>query len=239
MKICVISDIHSSTLWKDIVARERNGVDRFVFLGDYFDSKAEDITSDEQVDNFDDILEFKEEFGNVDLLIGNHDLQYIGGARTNQFKLHTQMLVDDTLMDLVRNGTLQVCVAYDGYLFSHAGISSVWMKEHGLASITDINNAFRYNPLLVDFVTKPNGSLSGDNIYQSPLWIRPNSLCEFALSNYHQVVGHTRIEEVAVIPKGDKQLVFMDTELREYVVIDTVETVLTNKIIRKLWQKLQ
>jgi hypothetical protein len=221
MKICAISDIHGSTLWKDIVARERNGIDHFVFLGDYFDSKSRDTTPDEQANNFDDILEFKEEFGNVDLLIGNHDLQYIGGARTNQFKLHTQMLVDDTLMNLIRNGTLQVCVAYDGYLFSHAGISSVWMKEHGLASIANINNAFRYNPLLVDFVNKPNGSLSGDNIYQSPLWIRPNSLCEFALSDYHQVVGHTRIEEVTVIPKGDKQLVFMDTELREYVVIET------------------
>jgi hypothetical protein len=95
------------------------------------------------------------------------------------------------------------------------------MKEHGLASIADINNAFRYNPLWMDFVNKPNGSLSGDNIYQSPLWIRPSSLCEFTLSDYHQVVGHTRIEEIGIVPKGDKQLVFMDTELREYVVIET------------------
>jgi hypothetical protein len=221
MKICVISDIHGSTLWKDIVTRERNGIDCFVFLGDYFDSKGGDILSQDQADNFDDILEFKEEFGNVDLLIGNHDLQYIGGARTGQFKLHTQMLVDDTLMDLVRNSTLQVCVAYDGYLFSHAGISSVWMKEHALASIVDINNAFRYNPLLVDFVERENSSSCGDNIYQSPLWIRPNSFIEVALPGYHQLVGHTRIKEVTIIPKEDKQLVFMDTELREYVVIDT------------------
>ncbi|MDR0938878.1 MAG: metallophosphoesterase [Mediterranea sp.] len=221
MKICVISDIHGSTRWKDIVRRERRGVDRFVFLGDYFDSKSANVLSQDQDDNFADILEFREEFGRVDLLAGNHDLQYVGGARTNQYSLLTRILAGDTLMELIREGTLLACAAYDGYLFSHAGVGGVWMDEHGFGEIADINKAFRSRPLVADFVERPGSSSKGDDPYQGPLWIRPDSLFETALPDYDQVVGHTRIKEVTAVAKGDRRLVFMDTGLREYVVLDT------------------
>lgn len=39
MKICVIPDIHGSSAWREVVNQEIQQVDRFVFLGDYFDSK--------------------------------------------------------------------------------------------------------------------------------------------------------------------------------------------------------
>lgn len=221
MKICVISDIHGLTKWKNIVNKEREQVDRFIFLGDYVDDKRELITPEEQRENLQSILEFKEEYVNVDLLIGNHDLQYIGGVRCNRFTQRLSSLMRDELMDMVQKEILQACVCYGNYLFSHAGISSIWMKEKGMEHYTDINKQFHTNPLVVGFINKPNCDAAGDNVYQSPLWIRPNSLGKSALPDYHHVVGHTRIREISVIEQEERKLIFTDTQLRQYLIIDT------------------
>lgn len=221
MRICVISDIHGLTKWKNIVNKEREQVDRFIFLGDYVDDKRELITPEEQRENLLSILEFKEEYVNVDLLIGNHDLQYIGGVRCNRFTQRLSSLMQGELMDMVQKEILQACVSYGNYLFSHAGISSIWMKEKGMEHYTDINKQFHTNPLVVGFINKPNCDAAGDNVYQSPLWIRPNSLGKSALPDYHHVVGHTRIREISVIEQEERKLIFTDTQLRQYLIIDT------------------
>lgn len=51
MRICVISDIHRLTEWKNIVNKEREQVDRFIFLGNYVDGKREFVTPEEQQEN--------------------------------------------------------------------------------------------------------------------------------------------------------------------------------------------
>ena len=53
-------------------------------------------------------------------------------------------------------------------------------------------------------------SLYGDNIYQSPLWIRPNSLHQDALPNYRQIVGHTSTKWVEIEPN------LIKTDCQEY-----------------------
>ena len=54
MKICIISDIHGLTEWKNIINKERGNVDRFIFLGDYVDDKHSLISPEEQLENPDD-----------------------------------------------------------------------------------------------------------------------------------------------------------------------------------------
>lgn len=221
MKICVISDIHGSTVWKDIVAKEKENVDRFIFLGDYVDDKRKLVSPEEQLQNLQSIQDFKKEYIHVDLLIGNHDLQYIGGARCNRFDSYLFDLVQSEFIAMVQKEILQVCVCYDNYLFSHAGISYLWMKEKGMEDYTDINKQFHTNPLVLDFVNKISSDASGDNVYQSPLWIRPDSLGNSALSGYHHVVGHTRIKEISIIEVVNRKLIFTDTQLRQYLIINT------------------
>lgn len=221
MKICVISDIHGLTEWKIIVNKERDNVDSFVFLGDYVDNKRDLATPEEQLKNLYSILDFKKEYTNVNLLIGNHDLQYIGGVRSNRFTQRLSNLIQDELADMISEKTIQACVYYGNYLFSHAGVSSIWMKEKGMKQLTDINKQFQTYPLVLDFVSKINSDAAGNNVYQSPLWIRPDSLGKSAFPNYHHVVGHTRIKEISIIEQGESKLIFTETQLRQYLIIDT------------------
>ncbi len=123
MKICVISDIHGSTSWETIVDREYDNVDRFIFLGDYIDDKYQQSSPSEQIENLERIVEFKEEFQSVDLLIGNHDLQYVGGVRcAPYYNFMTYALSKGYLTSLIAKGILQAIARYDNYLFLMQGL---------------------------------------------------------------------------------------------------------------------
>ena len=79
MKTIVLGDIHGRTVWKTIMDREQP--DRMIFLGDYV-SSHENIVSDQQIDNFMEILVAKEQQPQKFVLLrGNHDLHIsdIGG----------------------------------------------------------------------------------------------------------------------------------------------------------------
>ena len=56
-KILVLGDIHGRTCWADII--EKENPDKVIFLGDYV-STHENISSDQQCSNLEDILNYKE-----------------------------------------------------------------------------------------------------------------------------------------------------------------------------------
>jgi len=207
MKTCVIADVHGRDQWKQIVAQESDA-DRFVFLGDYFDSF--DISAVEQMHNFKEIVEFKQTIGEeVIMLIGNHDYHYfpeIGDSSTSGYQTRMapsiKQLVDENRKHL------QVAHRIGKFVFSHAGISSEWLDD----TITDwteenmvdkINELFKYTPLLLDYrsfkmfsATEWAGASGyGNETYQGPMWIRPKALMEANKKTLRkkiiQVVGHT------------------------------------------------
>ena len=57
MKTLIFGDIHGRNQWQSIIEIEKP--DRVIFLGDYV-STHEQITSDQQIKNLDDILCYKE-----------------------------------------------------------------------------------------------------------------------------------------------------------------------------------
>lgn len=72
MKTLVLGDIHGRTIWKDIV--EKENPDFVIFLGDYVSTHGFE-TAEEQLDNLEEILQYKEENpGKVILLRGNHKI---------------------------------------------------------------------------------------------------------------------------------------------------------------------
>jgi len=205
MKTVVIGDIHGRSIWKLIVHMENP--DRVIFIGDYFDSF--DIKGEEQLNNFLDILEYKKSSGKeVIMLIGNHDHHYypgIGDTGTSGYQKIFSYQIEPTI-DANREH-LQIAYQMDEFLFSHAGVSSVFMDEafgvNGwqVETLTDqLNEMFMYRPGVFSF----NGlDPYGDDEYQTPIWIRPRSLMRAnrntLRTRFIQVVGHTQVNKLDLV----------------------------------------
>ena len=202
-----------------IVANEP--CDKVVFLGDYV-STHDNITEEQQINNLERILTYK--IANPDkviLLRGNHDmaeLNYEWAKCSGYFKKVADYMVSikDTFLE-----NTQWTYIYGNILFSHAGVSDIWLGEN---KIEDINNMepseyFGFTP---------------DNIFDNygisktqPLtWIRPQVLCECNIKGYTQVVGHTPVKKIGDIYKATKyheHIWLCDNLPNEYLIIEDGE----------------
>lgn len=208
MKILTIPDVHGFEHWKT-VADKTDAFDKIVFLGDYFDSYTVSYTK--QMKNFKNILDFAETHPEtVELCIGNHDIAYITGLGCSGHQWEHETAIRNILtQNLYR---LNAVYKHGNWLFSHAGFSKLWLREHNLAHPEEANGLLHCNPSELDWVG-PNGF--GDNSNESPLWIRPYSLIMNGVDGYNQCVGHTEIVPEAE-PKGRTQFgnsfLFTDTK---------------------------
>jgi predicted phosphodiesterase len=215
MKTIVLGDTHGRPLWKTAIKNENP--DRVIFIGDYFDSF--DIQGIDQLRNFEEILEFKKASlaymkeakknnSPIILLIGNHDHHYfpeIGNTGTSGFQQRMAISFAHLLNE--NRDFFQIAYQSDEFLFSHAGISPEFMdmtfgKEGWeIESVAEqVNELFHHRPQVFQFFgTNP----SGDNTYQTPIWIRPNALMtankkhpKSLKKKYIQVVGHTQVKKI-------------------------------------------
>lgn len=219
MKILTIGDVHGSDFWKRHVEENKDRVDCVVFMGDYFDSH--DITDHKTIfKNFKEILESKDTFEKpVVMLIGNHDFHYSSFCygRYSGYDTNTYIVAHELVDELIHHGELQLCHVVDNFIFSHAGVSSVWFYDHvsrktkpvkgylqphgdspqivkhKKESINELQQLFVDSPRIVNFVDDyRTRSAYGDDPHQTPIWIRPSSLLKYPYDgDYHQVVGHT------------------------------------------------
>ena len=225
----MIGDIHGRDVWKRIVEVEK--ADRYVFIGDYFDSF--DIPGLMQMHNFKELMMWSEQTkAETVFLIGNHDYGYFegcDGTRTSgyQFKLAPSIKM------LVREWKhkLQMAYRFDNVLCTHAGVSTEFMDGvfgrggwNADTIVELLNEQWQYRPLTFDFDCVKPIKMSwvdpyGDNTEQSPIWIRPKSLMRSNKDELKkqiiQVVGHTAQRNIDI--KG------MATGGRYYF-IDTLET---------------
>jgi hypothetical protein len=63
---------------------------------------------------------------------------------------------------------------------------------------TAINALFLSRPQAFDFTTGANYDMYGDDVTQTPIWVRPNSLLEDRVPGYIQVVGHTQQRHITL-----------------------------------------
>lgn len=198
-KIVVLGDVHGRDIWKKIVD-DNSDADLFIFLGDYV-STHDDISSEKQLSNLYKILRFKEENPDkVVLLRGNHDMQHLGYSWAECSGLFRPVL-NELSISVVRERFLdntQWVFEYDGYVFSHAGLTERWfndMKEsHGIETVADIN---KLEPS-EDFGFRPckMSDYYGISQTQGPTWVRPQTLMEYALKGHNYVVGHTPVKGI-------------------------------------------
>ena len=229
MKTVLIGDIHGRDCWKRIVEVEK--ADRYVFIGDYFDSF--DIPGLMQMHNFKELMLWSEQTkAECVFLIGNHDYGYFegcDGTRTSGY----QFQLAPSIKMLVREWKhkLQMAYRFDDVLCTHAGVSTDFMNGvfgrggWNADNIVELlNEQWQYKPFTFDFDCVKPIKMSwvdpyGDNVEQSPIWIRPKSLMRSNKDELKkqiiQVVGHTGQQQIDI--KG------MATGGRYYF-IDTLHT---------------
>jgi predicted MPP superfamily phosphohydrolase len=228
MKTIILGDTHGRSNWK-LAIHQEEPIDRVIFIGDYFDSF--EFSGVEQIDNFKQIIQYKENNPQVEvvLLIGNHDHHYfpeIGYTGTSGYQSKIAPSINQVIDE--NRHHLQMAYGFDKYLFTHAGVSPVFMDqvfgENDWAIeniIVDLNEMFRYKPKVFEF----NGfDAYGDNTTQTPIWIRPRSLMssnkkhkKSLRKDYIQIVGHTGMKQIDL--EGSDKFTG-----GRYYFIDTMET---------------
>ena len=213
-----IGDIHGRTIWKDIVDAHPDA-STINFIGDYFDSF--DISPVEQLHNIGQIVEFKKDKNfpgrtKVNLLIGNHDHHYwpgVGGSGTSGYQVVHSFQFEQFFN--INKAHFKMAALVGNVLCTHAGVSPIFLKDNGWNEGDDIveflNDLFTYKPRVFQF----NGrNPYGDDIYQTPIWIRPRSLqnsnkekypyngSTYIKDRYIQVVGHTQQNTIDIEGKS-------------------------------------
>ena len=189
-----------------------------IFLGDYL-STHDNITAQQQVDNFEEIIEYKRNHPDTVMLRGNHDLQHLGyyWAQCSGYFPEVDKLMMEWRQTFLDN--TQWLYIIDNTVFSHAGISKVWLREEMdidpdnltdeiLNSINDLEPSEKFG-----FTSRDRWDVYGDSPYQPLTWIRPNTLIKVMIPGYNQVVGHTtmgRIFNAHEVEKIDNDLWLCD-----------------------------
>ena len=237
MKVLIIPDTHGSHHWESQI-KKFDKFNEIVFLGDYFDSWENNWKDNDQLNNFLHICKLARENPKIKVLIGNHDISYL-----NHDVLcsgHQSLHANDIERALLDNlDVLNICHVIDGnWICSHAGVTTIWVENNVPLSEGDfhlveevayaINKQFHNkNFKIFGFIDSPRPSVYaspyGDDIWQSPLWVRPYSLSsDFGCSQ--QIVGHTERNEIEYVTDEKEyfKLILCDTsEHDKFLEFDT------------------
>jgi hypothetical protein len=209
-----IGDIHGRTYWKNYLDKDFT---EFYILGDYFDSYAGSFAKEYK--NFTEICEEARKDPRLKLCLGNHDYHYLSGIspqRYSRFQNNHYRAINEILennMDMLK----VIYTSDDNYIISHAGLSNTFLKKMrgaGVKNIEDINAAFTHDR---DILTFNGSNIYGDDVSQSPVWIRPRSLLSDPVPDFNQIVGHTQFPEISFASIGNIDVFFIDTGEKESI----------------------
>lgn len=203
MKILVLGDIHGRPVWKNII--EKENPDKVIFLGDFV-ATHERNTPEQQIEQLEAILDYKDEHPNTVILRGNHDLDGLGYYWASCWPRPDAYVCER----MNRNAPLgqrflkasqwfkRELIGDKKVIFSHAGITREWLTDvHKLKIGTKkqleaaLNKIALMEPSESFGFTGGRWDSGGTDPCQSCTWVRPYTLREHAIPGYTQVVGHT------------------------------------------------
>lgn len=213
----IIPDVHGRTFW-------RKAVENFpdlptVFLGDYLDpyTHYDGILPSEALVEFKEILKLKRQNKKrVTLLLGNHDVHYLGAKLNssrkdwmNQEKLENLFVKNLSLFKLIKI----VRVQDKHYLFSHAGIIPEWIEWHfedaelndaeSLSKLLNnkLNDVDTFRQFVSSALMDRSASRWGYARYPSVVWadVEDHQYQQRRLPNVYQIFGHTQQELEPII----------------------------------------
>lgn len=202
-EILVVPDIHGRNFWKAVLDTELP----IVFLGDYLDPYGwEEISVEEALNNFKEIIVFaKQNPDRVTLLLGNHDLHYMG-LSDDKCRFSRKHAEEIRNLFLDNKELFQFSFKWDNTFFTHAGVTEGWLKQNQLPNNVnevheflnrdwEISKTYHHDTRGDIGISRggwcPNGS---------PTWADVSEHIEDkSLPNFIQIFGHTQLEETCSI----------------------------------------
>ena len=223
-KKLVIGDIHGRSIYRDII--EKESPDQVIFLGD-FTSSHHNISPEKQIEEFDWVINYKQQHPNTIILRGNHDTEAMGyywaecypkAYGYDMWAERKQIWLDNTQWVYIDEDLKTI--------FSHAGVSQIWMDNSRIKSVYEINNLEPSE--LFGFTPESLFDNFGNSVTQPPTWIRPQSLCKCNVIEWDQVVGHTPVIQDIInmrkFTKNNRNIWLCDAlDMSKYLIIDDNE----------------
>ena len=194
-EIIAIPDIHGRTFWKQVKNNPINNT--IVFLGDYLDPyPQENISFEEALVNFEEIIDFANNQENVILLIGNHDWPYYFNTGNLGWSRYNYKFASEVHTLFKENYNLfRIAYQVDNTLFTHAGVDIDWYEKYNMMQkgiIADQLQAILLSdPDAFKIVSHNRG---GRYSFGSPIW---SDFADFEFIEkplalkVRQIVGHT------------------------------------------------
>ena len=219
MKLLTISDLHGRTVWKEA---DFSDYDRIVFLGDYTDSYV--VDDDTIFTNLSEIIQLKRRNpAKFVLLIGNHDAQYLHFPhyRCSGFRAWAQPALSSLLAKYEK--LFQIAHQEKAYLFTHAGVSAKWLTrllsktQPNDPSLTPdanvatlLNNVHRQSATFRNLLFEVGPKRGGMDLFSGPVWADRDETKDDFLPGYHQVVGHTPIDDITTYGDETGSITYTD-----------------------------
>lgn len=209
MRILVVPDIHLKT-WiieaaEQVIMAEHP--DKVVFLGDLVDDFGCKNNKVAYIQTVDAVVAFFQKHSEAYLCLGNHEASYLWNKETNATAYHARTVAKEQCYRLARERILQerfrIAFLFDGAIFSHAGISSAFVRAY----VGDPDT------LSAERIVRKINQLGVDELWQydSPIWYRPTFIAGwdelYGDNKILQVTGHTPMETI----KQENNLVCCDT----------------------------
>ncbi len=177
IRYIIIPDVHGRTFWKDAIEYIQNDSNiNMIFLGDYLDPYPyEGISFEDALENFKEILQFASKYrNNVTLLVGNHDMSYIGSPSIckcrHDYTYHSE--VNSLFREYASLFKLYYLIkeinSDKKILFSHSVLSKPFYTSQTLIPCEELNAfVIQQNNILYDALTESSKSEFTDTLYKS------------------------------------------------------------------------
>lgn len=230
MRTLFIEDIHTKiNIIKRIeeLIKEDKTIENVVFLGDYLDDWS--ATFIDNLNTLHHIIDFKNLYKDkVHLLLGNHELSYLGFPCSGYNK-------SEEVSNLLYKNINLFDISYESEYFicSHAGFNNIWLnmlKEKYLfkdneEAIHKVNEMFNNKDGSILKDLSISSTTSGSySLCASCLWARPADHRYYSINiGKDQIVGHTPL--VGSIKDNVSQVIYdgLETNYRIFY-IDTFST---------------
>ena len=223
MRVLFVGDIHTHNYMLDDIKRldEKYKFDKVICLGDYVDDWLS--SGYDSIETLNKIIELKNsDKDKYTLLIGNHELSYLGypcsGHQYNQENdIQNLLLKNIDLFDLFTIVQLED----KEYVCTHAGITNSFLYgnivdiDNWKDELTIINSNQQYKLNFLKHLTYCSYIRGGNNEYSSFVWCdKREHLYISERDQYivpYQIVGHTPVQTVSNIEGVSLNLFFTDT----------------------------